>query len=116
MATLDLLVGATAADLSPQPGHLWVGFSRFRWRELAMARRRHTRATLAGTRPDARGTCAYPGASGRGRQPCDEPLIERVFCREHIDLLGDADMGRALRDQPIGERRGLVFRTVQDQV
>jgi hypothetical protein len=26
MATLDLLVGATAADLSPQPGHLWVGF------------------------------------------------------------------------------------------
>ena len=26
MATLDLLVGATAADLSAQPGHLWMGF------------------------------------------------------------------------------------------
>jgi hypothetical protein len=51
MATLDLLVGATAADRRPLGG--FSLFLSFGWRELAMARRRHARANLAGARPNA---------------------------------------------------------------
>src|ERR1700730_3749931 len=68
-------------------------------------------------------TCAYakpPPPSfetavqpSSARQPCAELFVERVFRREHIVLRRDADMGGALRDQPIGERRSSVFRAVQ---
>jgi hypothetical protein len=51
MATLDLLVGSTAADRRPL-GEFSL-FLSFRWRELAMAQRRHARANLSGARPDA---------------------------------------------------------------
>ena len=45
----------------------------------------------------------------------DQLFIERVFGQKHIVLRRDRDMGGALRDQPIGERRGFVLRAIQYQ-
>src|SRR5262249_30043244 len=48
-------------------------------------------------------------------QPRGELLVERVFGQKHIVLGRDANMRGTLRDQPIGKRRGLVFRAVQSE-
>src|ERR1700752_1910885 len=57
----------------------------------------------------------HPGRAGgtlssllaRGWQVRDELFKKRVLRRKDVVLSRDADMASALRDQPIGERRGL---------
>ena len=56
MATLDLLAldhDNGGRPTGARPLGVFSLFLRFGWRELAMARRRHARANLAGARPDA---------------------------------------------------------------
>ncbi len=71
MATLDLLVGATAADLSAQPGHLWMGFPLLEVQMAGIGDGAAASCSCEFRRSQTLTPIAYPGASGRGRQPCD---------------------------------------------
>ena len=58
-----------------------------------------------------------PAAQGRRvldfGQARGQSFIKRVFGQKHIVPRRDGDMGGALRDQPIGERRGFLLRAIQ---